>query len=519
MYTFVKVTGFFTILLFLAAPAIAAASNKAEVDVLETARAAVVEARARFGSIAVVEAKNEVASGYYNMGLSDCEKLYDESEARLSKLIVAHENFTVEDVRTWLSGALANHHTCLDGLVHLRQDHTPMAHSNVTFVLREALALYKKPRAHMKKSLHGPARQNHGPMRPKHGPSRPNHGPIRPIHVPSGPNQSGGMLVSWNPTKSSADFVVAKDGSATHRSINEALAAVSRMGKSRSNRAIIYIKAGVYNEQIEIDRKIKNIMLVGDGMDRTIITNNRNVPDGSTTYGSATFGVSGDGFWARDMTFENTAGPHKHQAVALRVSSDLSLFYRCSFKGYQDTLFTHSLRQFYRDCHIYGTIDFIFGDAAAVFQNCDIFLRRPMDKQGNMITAQGREDPRENTGISIQHSRVRPAPEFESVKGQFKSYLGRPWKKYSRTVFLKTDIDELIDPRGWREWSGGFALSTLYYGEFMNTGGGAGTSRRVSWPGFHILHGEEESSPFTVSQFIQGDSWIPITGVPFSAGV
>lgn len=139
--------------------------------------------------------------------------------------------------------------------------------------------------------MHGPARSNHGPAKPHHGPTRPNHGPMRPNHGPARPNQSGGMLVSWNPTKSRADFVVAKDGSATHRSINEALAAVSRMGKSRSHRVIIYIKAGVYNEKIEIDRDMKNIMLVGDGMDRTIITNSQNVPDGSTTYGSATFGT------------------------------------------------------------------------------------------------------------------------------------------------------------------------------------------------------------------------------------
>lgn len=98
--------------------------------------------------------------------------------------------------------------------------------------------------------------------------------------------------MSWNPTGSRADFVVAKDGWATHRSISDALAAVSRMGKSRTNRVIIYIKAGVYKEKVEIDRHMKNIMLVGDGMDRTIITNNRNVPDGSTTYGSATFGIT-----------------------------------------------------------------------------------------------------------------------------------------------------------------------------------------------------------------------------------
>lgn len=139
---------------------------------------------------------------------------------------------------------------------------------------------------------HAPTRQHHATTRPPHGPTRPNHGPARPYHGPARPNQSGGMLVSWNPTGSRADFVVAKDGSATHRSISEALAAVSRMGKSRTNRVIIYIKAGVYNEKIELDRHMKNIMLVGDGMDRTIITNNRNVPDGSSTYGSATFGIT-----------------------------------------------------------------------------------------------------------------------------------------------------------------------------------------------------------------------------------
>ncbi|KAJ4840753.1 putative pectinesterase/pectinesterase inhibitor 36 [Turnera subulata] len=199
-------------------------------------------------------------------------------------------------------------------------------------------------------------------------------------------------------------------------------------------------------------------------------------------------GVSGDGFWARDMTFENTAaGPQKHQAVALRVNADLGVFYRCSFKAYQDTLFVHSLRQFYRDCHIYGTIDFIFGDAPVVLQNCDICIRRPMRHQANMITAQGRDSPHENTGICIQGSRVRASPEFVPVKNSFKSYLGRPWKKDSRTVFIKTDLDGLIDPKGWTEWDGSYALSTLYYAEYMNTGAGAATQGRVTWPGFHVL--------------------------------
>lgn len=226
-------------------------------------------------------------------------------------------------------------------------------------------------------------------------------------------------------------------------------------------------------------------------------------------------GVSGDGFWARDMTFENTAGPGKHQAVALRVGSDRSVFYRCSFKGYQDTLYTLSLRQFYRSCHVYGTVDFIFGDAAAVLEDCDILVRRPMDHQSNFITAQGRSDPNQNTGISVTGCRVRPAPDLRGAEGRFETFLGRPWKKFSRTVFVKSDLDGLIDRRGWKEWSGGFALSTLYYAEFMNTGGGASTAGRVKWPGFHVLTDPREAEKFSARGFIGGDQWIPATGVPF----
>ncbi|KAI8026133.1 putative pectinesterase/pectinesterase inhibitor 36 [Camellia lanceoleosa] len=111
------------------------------------------------------------------------------------------------------------------------------------------------------------------------------------------------------------------------------------MVRRRSKKAIIYLKSGVYNEKVEIGRKMKNLMFVDDGIDKTIITGSRNVVDGATSLSSATFGVSSDGFWAKDMTFENTAGPPKQQAVALRLSSDLAVFYRCSFKGYQDTLF------------------------------------------------------------------------------------------------------------------------------------------------------------------------------------
>ncbi|XLU62597.1 hypothetical protein S245_021806, partial [Arachis hypogaea] len=134
-----------------------------------------------------------------------------------------------------------------------------------------------------------------------------------------------------------------------------------------------------------------------------------------------------------NITFQNTAGPSKHQAVALRSGADLSAFYMCSFEGYQGTLYAHSMRQFYSDCHIYGTVDFIFGNAAVVFQNCNIFPRLPMTSQFNSITAQGRTDPNQNTGISIHNATIRPAEDLAPRVSVVKTYLGRPWKQYSRT--------------------------------------------------------------------------------------
>ncbi|MCH97458.1 putative pectinesterase/pectinesterase inhibitor 6-like, partial [Trifolium medium] len=148
--------------------------------------------------------------------------------------------------------------------------------------------------------------------------------------------------------------------------------------------------------------------------------------------------VMGDGFIAKDITFENTAGPQKHQAVALRSGADHSVFYRCAFKGYQDTLYVYANRQFYRDCNIYGTIDFIFGNAVSVLQNSNIFIRKPMSNQQNTVTAQGRTDPNENTGIVIHNCRITAAGDLKPVQGSVKSYLGRPWQKYSRTVVMKS---------------------------------------------------------------------------------
>lgn len=226
----------------------------------------------------------------------------------------------------------------------------------------------------------------------------------------------------------------------------------------------------------------------------------------------------GDGFIARGITIRNTAGPQNHQAVALRSGSDLSVFYQCSFEGYQDTLYVHSERQFYRECDIYGTVDFIFGNAAVVLQNCNIFARDPPNKT-NTVTAQGRTDPNQNTGISIHNCRITAAPDLKSSKNSVKTYLGRPWKQYSRTVVMKTFLDGLINPEGWMPWSGNFALKTLYYGEYLNTGAGSSAANRVKWEGYRVITSAAEASKFTPANFIAGNSWIPATNVPFTSGL
>ena len=148
------------------------------------------------------------------------------------------------------------------------------------------------------------------------------------------------------------------------------------------------------------------------------------------------------------MTFTNTAGAMKQQAVALVSDSERSVFYRCSFNGYQDTLYAHVNRQFYRECQISGTIDFIFGDAAMVVQRSSILVRKPLRGQQNAITPQGKIDRLCRTGIVVQSSTIRASQDLRGVS----NFLGRPWKPYATVVFMQNDMSRLIDPKGWFPW-------------------------------------------------------------------
>ncbi|EOA28705.1 hypothetical protein CARUB_v10024933mg, partial [Capsella rubella] len=317
--------------------------------------------------------------------------------------------------------------------------------------------------------------------------------------------------------KMNADIVVAKDGTGNYTTLKEAVDAVPDNNKKRF---IIYLKRGVYKETIEIGEMKTNLMLIGDGRDISLLTGSLNFKDGYTILKSATLATCANGFIALDLWFQNTAGPTKNQAVALRVNADLSVIYRCRIDGYQDTLFAEQHRQFYRDCYITGTIDFIFGDAAAVFQNCEIVARKPLSGQSNVLTAQGRIKPTRNSGFSLQRCNITASLDLSPVKGTVKSFLGRPWKNFSRVVIMQSFIGDFIDPAGWTPMDHDVGrLSTLFYGEYENKGLGADTRRRVKWQGYKLITDPKEALEFTVTSLINGELWLNSTGVPYEEGL
>ncbi|XP_062084865.1 probable pectinesterase/pectinesterase inhibitor 41 [Humulus lupulus] len=452
--------------------------------------------------------------------LQDCHLLAELSLDTLSKTYQTL-NFThslnslelAEEFHTFLSAVLTNTQTCLEGL-HEVGNSPPTLTRVLSIPLSVGTKLYSISLALFKHGWVDDVKYN----QPAKAIVRGGRGRRLPqVGLGGG---VGGVLVGGT-------VVVNQNGTGNFSTINEAVAAApNRTANSNiTSYFVIYVAGGVYEEYVSIPRNKRNLMLIGDGIDRTVITGNRSVVDGWTTYNSATFAVAGQGFVAINITFRNTAGAIKHQAVAVRNGADLSAFYSCSFEGYQDTLYAHSLRQFYRDCDIYGTIDFIFGNAAVVLQNCNIYPRQPLPRQFNAITAQGRSDPNQNTGTSIQNCNIRAAQDLFTANTNTNSsmrtrtFLGRPWKEYSTTVFMQSYMDNLIDPAGWSEWSGNFSLNTLYYAEFNNTGPGSNTSSRVTWPGYHVLSTSLDVANFTLSSFIMGDSWLPTTGVPYTNGL
>ncbi|XP_027330995.1 probable pectinesterase/pectinesterase inhibitor 34 [Abrus precatorius] len=420
-----------------------------------------------------------------------------------------------EDVLTWLSAALTNQDTCAEGfedtsgtvknqMVNNLKDLSELVSNCLAIFSASASGDFSGVPIQNKRRLMEEDKHDHfnGDISGK---------------FPSWLNKRDRRLLNLPVSAIQADIVVSKNGNGTVKTIAEA---IKKAPEHSKRRFIIYVRAGRYEENsLKVGKKKTNVMLIGDGKGKTVITGKKNVADGMTTFHSASFAASGSGFIARDITFKNYAGPEKHQAVALRVGADHAVVYRCNILGYQDSCYVHSNRQFFRECDIYGTVDFIFGNAAVVFQKCNIYARKPMAQQKNTITAQSRKDPNQNTGISIHDCRILPAPDLTPVKDSIPTYLGRPWKQYSRTVYLLSYIGDHIHPQGWLEWNGDFALDTLYYGEYMNFGPGAAVGNRVKWPGYRVITSTVEANRFTVAQFISGSAWLPSTGVAFLAGL
>ncbi|XP_027119422.1 pectinesterase [Coffea arabica] len=321
-------------------------------------------------------------------------------------------------------------------------------------------------------------------------------------------------LLQVDPASIKPNAIIAQDGSGTFKTIRDA---INTVPKNNTTPFVILIKAGVYKEVILIPRRINNVVIMGEGPNVTKITANKNYVDGIGTFHTATVAINGDGCILRDIGIENSAGPEKHQAVALRVSGDRTIVYNCQIDGYQDTLYSHTYRQFYRDTTISGTIDFIFGDAAAVFQNCKLIVRMPLVNQACMVTAQGRNNSRSTGAIVLQNCSIVADPALLSADPPVRAYLGRPWKEYSRTIIMQSNIDGFIDPQGWSPWMGTFGLKTLYYAEYQNRGPGANTDQRVDWLGIqHITPQIAES--FTPGKYFIGDSWITASGFPYVPG-
>ncbi|KAB1205069.1 putative pectinesterase/pectinesterase inhibitor 61 [Morella rubra] len=448
----------------------------------------------------------------------DCLELLDDSVDALSRSLVslapsaATSTASSHDVITWLSAALTNQDTCLEGFAALSgsvKDQMGQRLKDLSELVSNCLAIFSGIGTD---DFSGVPIQNKRRLMEANIPHLENADGL-----PEWLSSTERELLDMPASAIQADIVVSKDGNGTYKTIAEA---IKKAPENGNRRTIIYVRAGRYEEEnLKVGRKKKNLMFIGDGKGKTVITGSKSVSKKMTTFHTASFAATGAGFIARDMTFENSAGPGNHQAVALRVGADHGVVYRCNIIGYQDTLYVHSNRQFFRECDIYGTVDFIFGNAAVVFQNCSIYARKPMDNQKNTITAQNRKDPNQNTGISIHACRILATSDLEASKGSIPTYLGRPWKLYSRVVYMLSYMGDHINPRGWLEWNSTFALDTLYYGEYMNSGPGAAVGQRVKWPGYRVINSTAEASKFTVSQFIYGSSWLPATGVAFLAGL
>ncbi len=288
--------------------------------------------------------------------------------------------------------------------------------------------------------------------------------------------------------------VVARDGSGDYTTIQAALDAVPL---HNSQPVLIYVKKGTYHEKVQVDSTKDFITLIGEDEMNTIITwedhagGRTPAGDTITTFSSWTFIVKANDFRAEHLTFQNTAGVRAGQAVALSVKGDRIAFIHCRMIAFQDTLLAGAVpgRQYYRECYIEGSTDFIFGAATALFYKCTIHSNR-----NSFITA-ANTPASQSVGYVFRNCRIT------ADTGVTKVFLGRPWRPYSSVAYIHCFLGNHILPAGWDNWGKTTNEQTARYAEYNSYGPGANGAARVPWSKQLT---KKEAKKYTTA-FIYGD--------------
>jgi pectinesterase len=268
------------------------------------------------------------------------------------------------------------------------------------------------------------------------------------------------------------ELIVAADGSAKYKTVQEAVMAVP--AGTADSPVIIRIKPGTYKELVYVQREKRFFKLIGEDASKTVITYDLNAnlkgQDGKPigTFRTPTVQIDADDFTAENITFENAAGP-VGQALAVRVDGDRVVFRNCRFLGWQDTNFINRGRQYFENCYITGHVDFIFGGATAFFERCHIHALKD-----GYLTAASTPD---NAPFGFVFSHCKVTGETPEVK----TYLGRPWRAYSAVTFIETEMSGNVRPEGWHNWNFPEREKTARYAEYGSTGAGARPEARVAW--------------------------------------
>ena len=287
------------------------------------------------------------------------------------------------------------------------------------------------------------------------------------------------------------DYVVAADGSGDFTTIQAAIDASKAFPYQRIK---IFVKKGVYHEKVLIPSCNTTLSLIGERKDSTIITYGdhfKKIDRGrNSTFYTATLQVLANDFHAENLTIENSAGP-VGQALALAVEADRCSFKNCKLLGNQDTLYVagENARQYFNECFIEGTTDFIFGEATAWFEKCTI-----KSKANSFITAASTPQGI-SYGFVFRDCNILAAPDVKKV------FLGRPWRKYAKTVYINCNMGSFILPEGWDNWNEPGNEKTAFYAEYKSTGEGAAPAKRVSWSKQLT---DKEAKQYTVEKVLGG---------------